>query len=80
MNRERLKLTEEVLGKTHPETLMSVYCLAYLLQNKKQYQEASILYVRACTGYKSSLGFEHPITKACLNNYSAMLDSIKEAN
>ena len=44
MNRKTLAIKEEVLGKTHPETLMSVYCLAHLLQKTEEYEEASILY------------------------------------
>jgi tetratricopeptide (TPR) repeat protein len=80
INRQTLELTEEVLGKTHPETLASVYCLAYLLESKKEYEEASILYQRACTGFKSSLGSEHPTTVDCTWNYSAMLDNIGKGN
>ena len=80
MNHHTLELSEEVLGKAHPDTLTIVYCLAYLLQNKKEYEEASILYQRACTGYKSSLGPKHPMTIACINHYSAMLDNITDVN
>jgi tetratricopeptide (TPR) repeat protein len=80
LNRQTLELSEEVLGKTHPETLTSVYCLAYLLQSRKEYEEASILYERACSGYKSSLGSKHPTTIACISHYSAMLSNIREGN
>ena len=31
---------ETVLGKEHPDTLTSVYCLAYLLHQKKRYKDA----------------------------------------
>lgn len=31
---------ETVLGKEHPDTLTSVYCLAYLLHQKKWYKDA----------------------------------------
>lgn len=79
MNRQTLEIKEEVLGKRHPDTLMSVYCLAYLLQNKHEYEEASILYKRAFSGFQSSLGSEHPTTRACANDYSAMLSSFKAA-
>ena len=76
---QMIRIKEDVLGKTQPDTLTSVYCLAYLLQNKQEYEEASILYQRACVGYKSSLGSEHPITKACIDNHSVMLNSLKQA-
>ena len=32
-----VEISEEVLGKTHPNTLTSVYCRAYLLQNKQEF-------------------------------------------
>ncbi|KAH9205226.1 hypothetical protein DL95DRAFT_397867 [Leptodontidium sp. 2 PMI_412] len=79
MNRQTLEIKEEVLGKTHPDTLTSIYCLAYLLQNRHKYEEATTLYQRACSGYKSSLGSEHPTTKACVDHYSLMLNSLKQA-
>jgi hypothetical protein len=80
INRQTLEIREEVLGKTHPNTLTSVYCLAYLLQKKQEYKEASLLYQRACTGYNLSLGSEHPTTKACVNHYSTMLSNLQESN
>jgi hypothetical protein len=79
MNRQTLEISEEVLGKTHRDTLMSFYCLAYLLQNRHKYKEASILYQRECTGYKSSLGSDHPTTKACVDHYSIMLNTLEQA-
>ena len=33
---------ESVLGKEHPYTLTSVYCLAYLLHHKKRYMDAEV--------------------------------------
>ena len=44
MNRQTLKIREEVLSKTYPDTLISVYCLAYLLQKKQENKEALLLY------------------------------------
>jgi hypothetical protein len=44
MNRQTLEISEEVLGKTHPDTLTSVYCLAYLLRQRQEFEEASLLY------------------------------------
>jgi hypothetical protein len=80
MNCQMLEIMEEVLGKTHPYTLTSIYCLAYLLQKKREYEEASLLYQRACTGYNLLLGCEHPTTKACVSHYSIMLSSLQESN
>ncbi len=37
MNRRAMHGMENVLGKEHPDTLMSVYCPVYLLQLRKEY-------------------------------------------
>ncbi|CZT52876.1 uncharacterized protein RSE6_14273 [Rhynchosporium secalis] len=34
LNRQTLAIEEEVLGKTHPDTLMSGYCLAHVLPKR----------------------------------------------
>jgi hypothetical protein len=47
---------EEGAGKDHPDMLTSIYCLAFLLHSQKQYNDASILYQRACAGYEEKLG------------------------
>jgi hypothetical protein len=79
MNRQRLRIQEEVLYKSYPDTLTSVYCLAHSLQSRGAFEEASLLCERVCTGYKSSLGAEHPTIKACIDNYSIMLSLLEEA-
>jgi len=76
MHRQALELKERVLGKEHPSTLTSVYCLAYLLHGQEQYGDASILYQRASLGYQRILGSDHPTTLACSNHYSSMLEDI----
>ncbi|KAG9244063.1 hypothetical protein BJ878DRAFT_576053 [Calycina marina] len=79
MNRQALEIGEKVLGKTHPDTLTNVHHLASLLQNRHEDKEATILYQRACSGYKLSLGPEHLTTKACVKQYFALLDSLEKA-
>jgi len=64
MNRRALAGYETALGPEHLSTLTSVYCLAYLLQSLKRYNEALVLYNRACSGYKDTLGLDHPTTQA----------------
>ncbi|KAH8810775.1 kinesin light chain 1 [Xylogone sp. PMI_703] len=76
MTRQVLKLREEVLGKEHHDTYQSIYNLAFLLQAKKEYDEASILYQKACDGFKATLGVEHPTTIECEANYSVMLNEM----
>ena len=72
-----LALRERVLGKEHPDTLTSVYCLAYLLHQKKRYKDAEVFYDRAYAGYRKTLGEKHPTTAACSQHYSSMLKKRK---
>jgi hypothetical protein len=59
-----------VLGREHPDTLTSVYCLAYLLAKQDCYKESLALYDRACVGHSNVLGDDHPITRACRQHRS----------
>lgn len=65
-----LRKTEKMLGKEHPNTLTSVYCLAYLLHQKKRYKDAEMFYHRAYAGYRKALGEKYPTTAACSRYYS----------
>ncbi|OCK97425.1 tetratricopeptide repeat domain protein, partial [Cenococcum geophilum 1.58] len=67
---------EKALGKEHPDTLTSVYCLAYLYHQRKQYDTASELYQRACNAYKRILSPKHPTAVVCRNNYLRMVEEI----
>ncbi|OCK82773.1 hypothetical protein K432DRAFT_292475, partial [Lepidopterella palustris CBS 459.81] len=78
INRQTLARYEKVLGAEHPDTLTSVYCLAYLLANQHRYDEAAPLYERTCAGYRKVLGNDHPSTHACLEHYSEMRASREE--
>ncbi|KAF1981869.1 hypothetical protein K402DRAFT_341577, partial [Aulographum hederae CBS 113979] len=78
INRQTLARREKVLGAEHPDTLMSIYCLAHLLANQqRRTDESVVLYERACTGYSAVLGEDHPTTRACRNHYSEVLMSLK---
>ena len=77
MHRQVLTLMETVLGKEHPDTLTSVYCLAHLLHQNKRYKDAEVFYRRAYAGYRKTLGEQHPTTAACFWHYSLMLDEAK---
>ena len=72
MHRQALEGYEKVLGREHPDTLISVYCLAHLLHQRKQYESASELYQRAYDGYLKTLGSEHPTTVACRKHHSSI--------
>ncbi len=51
MFRQALRLRETVLGKEHPDTLTSMYNLAYVLSNRERFSEANELYQRALNSY-----------------------------
>ncbi|EMD91637.1 hypothetical protein COCC4DRAFT_111584, partial [Bipolaris maydis ATCC 48331] len=51
---------EKALGKDHPNTLTSVYCLAHLDHTTRRYLEAAELYQRAYHGRIWTLGSQHP--------------------
>ena len=71
MNRQALEGKEKVLGREHPNTLNSVYCLAFLSVQQQCYPAALALYQRAYKGRVRVLGATHPGTVACLNHYES---------
>lgn len=73
MHRQTLATREKVLGREHPDTLTSVYCLADLLAKQHMFNESLALYERACDGYSRVLGEHHPTTRACRQHYSEVL-------
>ena len=77
MQRRALEGYEKILGKEHPYTLMSVWCLAYLLQVQREYDDSAIFYERACAGYQKVLGLDHPTTLSCSEQYTSMLENLK---
>ena len=77
MNRQTLARREKVLGPDHPDTLTSVYCLAYHLSEQHCIDESLRLYQRASAGYNTTLGKYHPTTVACQQDY-AMLCALQE--
>ena len=78
MNRQTLKLREKVLGMEHPDTLISVWCLASLLEKQKRFHNACILYQRASKGFQVILGLSHPTTLACLKQQELIIESMKQ--
>ncbi len=73
MNRRALEGREKVLGVEHPDTLTSVYNLAYLFHHQQRYNDASVLYLRASAGFPKTLGLDHPTTQNCSYHYSSMI-------
>jgi acetyl esterase/lipase len=60
------------------DPLTSVYFLAYLLHQQREYTEASELYRRACDGYTLKLGPQHPTTIACNDHHASMEQEEKQ--
>jgi hypothetical protein len=78
MYRQALKLSETVLGKEHPSTVMSIYNVAYFLSTLKQFSEANAFHQRALNGYGEILALDHPTVQACRTHYSCMLKEMRE--
>ena len=78
MSQRALEGYERALGREHPDTLTSVYCLALLFHQQQQFEAASVLYRRASSGFKRILGLEHPTTVACVRHYSSLLQEVPQ--
>ena len=65
-------VAERVLGKEHPDTLLSVNNLAALYQAQGRYGEAEPLYKRALEAYERVLGKEHPDALTSVNNLAGL--------
>jgi hypothetical protein len=78
MNRRALVGSEKALGKDHPDTLTSVYCLAFLFHQQHQHEAASTLYEKASSGYQRVLGPEHPITITCSKHCASLMQEMQQ--
>jgi tetratricopeptide (TPR) repeat protein len=74
MHRRALEGREKALGLKHPDTLTSVYYLAFLFHKKHHYSAAVGLYQRAYEGYMKVLGSRHPTTAACFQHYESAVE------
>ena len=69
-----LKGKEKTLGKTHPQTLMTVMNIAIVYHvGTKDYEKAEEIYRRALEGYEAQLGKDHEDTKNCAKNLASCL-------
>lgn len=71
--RESLAVHEKALGCDHPHTCMSVYLLAYTLARLCLFDEAGVLFERACAQHSTIFGEEDAKTRSCRNEYAGML-------
>jgi CHAT domain-containing protein/tetratricopeptide (TPR) repeat protein len=67
-----LEVRERVLGKDHPQTLMSVNNLATVYNDQGRYREAEQLLERALEKRERVLGKEHPDTLMSVSNLAAL--------
>ena len=66
-----MKGCERFLGKTHPNTTMSVEKIASVYMFQEDFGKAEELYQRALKGYEAQLGKENEDTKDCAFNLGA---------
>ncbi len=78
MHRRALQYREEVLGPEHPDTLHSVWSVAFFMKNNQKYDDALAYYQRACLGYKKVFGKGHPDTVECMQQYSALMEEMNQ--
>jgi len=70
-----LNIYEAMLGKEHPDTLMSMNSLALVLNSQGKYDEAEAMHRQALEGRQTVLGKEHPNTLTSMNNLARVLES-----
>jgi tetratricopeptide (TPR) repeat protein len=66
---------ETVLGKKHPDTLISMHNLAVALSSQGKYAEAEAMHQEALLLREKVLGKEHPDTLTSMNNLAVALSS-----
>jgi tetratricopeptide (TPR) repeat protein len=74
-----LEARERILGKEHPDTLLSVNNLAGCLETLGDAPAALPLYQRAREARERVLGKEHPVTLASVNNLANCLRTLGNA-
>lgn len=70
LSRRALEVREKVLGKNHRDTLDNLYCLAYLLDRLRRYDEALHFYQKVFLSCTETFGSNHPLAQACLDGQS----------
>jgi len=71
--RQTLQLKETVLGKDHPDTLVSMINVAESLRQQGKYAEAETLYRQTLQLQETVLGKDHPDTLMSMNNLALLL-------
>jgi len=75
---QALAIFEQQLGTMHPKTALQQSNLAELYYAQGKYKEAEFLYQRALAIYHQALGSQHPTTQSIRENYTSLLESMKQ--
>ena len=74
---QALRGYEKVLGKTHPETLMTVTNIGSMfMDGLKDFSKGEEMTRLALNGYEKSLGKDYNDTKACARNLNVFLEEM----
>jgi tetratricopeptide (TPR) repeat protein len=73
-----LTIFERVLGPDHPDTARNLHDLAALYADQGKYEQAEPLYQRALEICERVLGLEHPNTIRVRDNYTELLQKMKQ--
>jgi tetratricopeptide (TPR) repeat protein len=76
---EALDGRERVLGRDHPDTLTTMYNLAHLFHDNKQFDKAALLYRESLEGLIKKLGPGHATTIDCAKNFDLVKKDQKGA-
>ena len=70
---QALRVQEKVMGKTHPNTLMTIMGIAgAYLDGLKDFTKAEMIYRLALDGFERSKGKDHRDTKTCAMNMAKL--------
>jgi tetratricopeptide (TPR) repeat protein len=75
MEEAALTVQQELLGKEHPDTLISMNVMASVLNNQGKYEEAEEMHQQVLRLRKIVLGKEHPNTLKSMNNLANVLSN-----
>lgn len=75
LHRDTLKRRVRVFGQHHLATLISLHNLTQTPSHQSMYADALPLYKKAHTGCSVLLGLNDPITQACYDHYTSVLQA-----
>jgi Tfp pilus assembly protein PilF len=70
-----MEAREKVLGREHPDTIVSVNNLGLVLGNRGKYEEAEVMHRRALEAREEVREREHPDTLTSVSKLGSLLDN-----